>query len=541
MSSPQPKQLRSAALGRAKANAGGGRCDDGGVNEAAGQTWDVVIVGAGAAGAVIAARASEDPNRSVLLLDAGPDYAVASELPDDLRNGHDNSYVDHDWGLRYKPTTRRADRFPRGRVTGGSSAVNTTIALRGIPADYDEWAALGNSAWAWDEVLPAFNRLERDLDYGAEHYHGDSGPISIRRWHDDELVPTQAAFIEAALEHGFPPSDDVNAPDAEGVGKMAMNKLGRLRISTALGYLSAARYRDNLTIRPDTTVDRVLIDDGRAVGVETAAGDRIAARVVVVSAGAIHTPGVLVRSGVGDPDELALLGVALLADVPGVGANLADHPALAVMLKPTFGEFCAPDLPLVQTICRYTSEGSSTPLDVNIELITRATSRDGEPLFMLAPSLEQVDGRGHVRQTSADPDSTPTIDTRFGENDRDVERHAAALEDAIALTRLAPLDDFIDEVVFPDPGRGSRAELEHVARRVSASGYHPCGTAKMGPADDEMAVVDQFGRCHAIDQLVVADASIMPTVPRANINLSSIMIGEMVGEWLRTEPTRYGL
>ncbi len=278
--------------------------DDEFVSDAAGQTWDIVIVGAGAAGAVIAARASEDPHRSVLLLDAGPDYALADDLPEDLRNGHDNSYVDHDWGLEYNPVRDRLDRFPRGRVTGGSTAVNTTIALRGTPADYDEWADLGNPAWAWDEVLPAFNRMERDLDFGAQPYHGDAGPISIRRWTQEELVPTQAAFIEAAIEHGFPACDDVNAPDATGVGAMAMNKLGRLRISTALGYLSAARYRDNLTIQSDTLVNRVLVHDGRAIGVETADGDRISARLVVVSSGAIHTPGVLVRSGIGDADEL---------------------------------------------------------------------------------------------------------------------------------------------------------------------------------------------------------------------------------------------
>ena len=505
------------------------------------QVWDVVIVGAGAAGAVIAARASEDPHRSVLLIDAGPDYPLATDLPDDLRDGHDNSYVDHDWGLQYTPAGERTDRFPRGRVTGGSSAVNTTIALRGIPADYDEWAELGNPEWSWANVLPAFNRLERDLDFGAEPYHGDAGPISIRRWTDDELVPTQAAFIEACREHGFPDSPDVNAPDAIGVGPMAMNKLGRLRISTAMGYLSAARHRDNLTIKPDTVINRVIVENGEATAVETTSNERIDARLVVIASGAIHTPGVLVRSGIGDAGELARLGIAATATVPGVGANLADHPALAVIMKPKFPEFCAPDLPLVQTICRYTSTDGSPPLDVNIELITRARTRSGDPLFMLAPSLEQVDGRGEVRQTSLDPTSMPAIHQHFGEHDADVRRHVAALEDALALTKLAPLSEFIDEVTFPDAARRDHDQLVSLARKVSASGYHPCGTAKMGPADDPMAVVDQYGRCRAIDQLVVADASIMPTVPRANINLTSIMIGEMVGEWLRTTPTRYGL
>jgi len=506
-----------------------------------GQTWDIVVVGAGAAGAVVAARASEDPARSVLLLDAGPDYPVAQELPSDLRNGHDNSYTAHDWGLSYSPLTGRSDRFPRGRVTGGSSAVNTTIALRGIPADFDEWAELGNPAWSWEQVLPAFNRLERDLDHGSEPYHGDAGPISIRRWTAEELVPTQAAFIEAAKSHGFPSCDDVNAPDAVGVGAMAMNKLGRLRISTAIGYLSAARFRANLTIQSDTMVNRVTIENGKAAGVETTDGQQVKARLVVVSAGAIHTPGVLVRSGIGSAQELARLGLATTAVLEGVGNNLSDHPALAVMMTPKYPEFCAPELPLVQTICRYTTPGSTSELDVNIELITRAMGRDRKPLFMLAPSLEQVDGRGEVRQTSLDAESMPAIDAHFGENERDVARHVHALKDALSLTQVAPLSDFIDQVIFPDAGRATDADLTHLARRVSTSGYHPCGTAKMGPASDPSAVVDQFGRCHGVDQLVVADASIMPTVPRANINLSTIMIGEKIGEWLRTEPGQYGL
>lgn len=507
---------------------------------------DVLVVGGGAAGAVIAARASEDPRRTVLLVEAGPDYETPSSLPDDLIDGHQNSLVDHDWRLSYQAVDEgRSVAFPRGRVTGGSTAVNTTIALRGIPADYDGWATLGNDQWAWQHVLPAFNRLERDLDYGPLPHHGDAGPITVRRWQPDELVPTQAAFIEAAQSFGHPYCPDVNDPEAFGVGPMAMNKLGRVRISTAVGYLAPARLRDNLTIMANSLAVRVIVENGRAIGVEVEGrdGERqvINAGLIVLAAGAIHTPGVLVRSGIGRRDELMTLGIDEVAAVAGVGQNLSDHPALLVAMTCREPDFCATDLPLVQTITRYTTDGSDEPLDVNIELLTRVPRRGGQAAFGLAASLEWVEGRGSVTQTSADPHSMPSINPSFGTNDRDVERNVEALQDALALARQPALADLIDEIVFPDPSRCSAEELAALARRISGSGYHPVGTAKMGPADDPAAVVDQYGRCHAVDSLVVADASIMPTVPRANTNLTSIMIGERIGEWIRTEPSRYGL
>jgi choline dehydrogenase len=516
-------------------------------------SYDVVVVGGGASGAVVAARASENPDLEVLLVEAGPDYESASALPDDLRDGHQNSLVDHDWGLSYLPTgtaprgaaARRPVPFPRGRVTGGSSAVNTTIALRGIPADYDGWADRGNDQWSWERVLPAFCRLERDLDFGSLPHHGDAGPITIRRWRPGELVPTQAAFVEAALAIGHPACADVNDPEAWGAGVMAMNKLGRVRISTAVGYLAPARIRDNLTIRAGTLAVRVVLDGLRATGVEVSddAGNRsvIPARLVVLAAGAIQTPGILARSGIGDPAELAAIGADQVAAMPGVGANLADHPALLVAMTARDPELCRPELPLVQTITRYTTDGSAEPLDVNLELITRVPRRSGRPAFGLAASLEWVEGRGRLRQTSGDPRSMPSIESGFGTHPGDVARNVAALKDALRLAAQPPLADLVDEVVYPDQGRCSHDELLELARRASGSGYHPCGTARMGPAGDPGAVVDQHGGCHAVDQLVVADASIMPTVPRANTNLTSIMIGEKIGEWLRTEPARYGL
>ncbi len=508
---------------------------------------DIVVIGAGSAGAVIAARASEDPGRTVLLIEAGPDYPDLASTPWDLVNSHNNSYTDHDWGFSYQPTAGgRVVNFPRGKVTGGSSAVNTTIALRGMPEDYDEWAALGNPEWAWERVLPAFKRLERDLDYGHEPYHGDSGPITIRRYPRDGLLPHHQAFLEAARNLGYRDCPDANEPWGSGAGPHPMNKLGRLRVSTAVGYLAPARARPNLTIRANTLVRRLIVRDGRCVAAEVENADGtlepVEGRLFVLCAGAIQTPPVLMRSGIGPRSQLEALGIEVVRDVPGVGANLSDHPALAVICIAKDGALVDPDEPLIQTILRYTAPESDKRNDLQIELLSFSGRRTGEPAFAIAAVLEYEYGRGRLTLTSADPHAAPLIEQRFCEDERDLARLVACFKDTFAFTTAAPLAGMIDRIAFPNPDLALDDDgIAALCRRFAGSGYHPCGTAKMGPASDPMAVVDQHGLVHAVEGLVVADASIMPGVPRANTNLTCIMIGEKVGEWLRTRPGTYGL
>ncbi len=494
-------------------------------------------MGAGSAGAIIAARGSEDDGHKILLLEAGPDYPHT--LPTDLADGNRNSLRAHDWGYRHWVNSRQLVPFPmpRGRVVGGSSAVNTCIALRGQPYDYDEWASRGLSEWSWAHCEPVFKRLENDLDFDDEH-HGRRGPIPIRRHRTDELVPWQAGFLEACRHVGYLEVADHNRPGQVGAGPTPMNKIHGRRISAAEAYLTpAVRTRTNLTIRPRTLVRRVLFRGRRVLGVEVENDGRIGtlyANRVILAGGALSTPGILIRSGVGAVDVLRRLDVPVVASVPGVAHQLLDHPGCAIFMRVRTG--FDQRAPLIQTLLRYESEGGQ-PADVAIQpgSMVPLPGVDTFALCSIMASIGKPQGRGQIQFLSSDPHRKPRIRSGLLDHGADRRRAVEAMHRALELTRAPPLRRLATNFWPSSRVLARRDRIDRWIRWATDSGYHPCGTVPMGVDSDPWAGCDARGRVRGVEGLIVADASIMPTIPTANTNLPTMMIGERFGQWLRKD------
>ena len=499
---------------------------------------DIAIVGAGSAGCVLAARLTEDPACRVLLVEAGPDYP-ADGLPADLADGiHGTSTATHDWGLTGTGSAGAVPQaLPRGRVTGGSSAVNATFALRGHPADYDGWALPG---WSFEEVLASFVRLERDLDFGSAPHHGDAGPVPIRRYLGEERSDLTAAVEAAFVAVGIPRIADHNAPGAVGVSALPVNCVDGRRISTALAYLEPARRRPNLTIRPGCQVRDVVIRDGRAVGVRTGSGDVFPADEVIVAAGAYESPAVLLRSGVGPAVDLAALGLPLAADLRGVGANLADHPWVSVDLPSPAPDGDPAIFQLVAT-ARSSQAASGTAPDLQL-MVCGPYPLHGGYAFSLAAALLAPSSRGRLRLRSVDPGGAPEIDLGYFRDGADLSRlveclrlvesasHSGPLPGVTRGARIAPPDDVLTD----------DAAVAAWIRATAMTYHHPVGTCAMGLDPDEGAVVDPDGRVFGVAGLSVVDASVMPAPPSANTNIPTIMIAEHLAarRWTRTSAER---
>jgi len=518
--------------------------------------YDYVIVGAGSAGCVLANRLTEDPSTSVLLLEAGgPDEAQEIHIPAAFSSLFKSPI---DWAYQTEEQAQLNNRslyWPRGKVLGGSSSINAMVYMRGNRRDYDHWHESGNEGGSFPDVLPYFKKAENE-ERGASEYHGTGGPLNVTDLRSPN--PLSHAFVEAGIEVGIPLTRDFNGPEQDGVGFYQVTQRGGLRHSAAVGYVHPILSRPNLTLQTSAHVTGVLLENARAVGVSYIQNGQShqvnANKEVILSGGAINSPQLLMLSGIGPADHLKALDIPVVADLPGVGQNLQDHPAIVVLYA------CNQPISLASA---QTAENLQDFIDNKMGPLTSNVAECGAfvrtqadlPMpdiqyhfapvyylnhgftvpegdgFTIAPCVLHPRSRGYIALRSTDPTAAPIIQPNYFADEEDMRVLVEGVKIARKLGETRAFAPFRDVETHPGTQAQSDEEIAAYIRSYVETLYHPVGTCKMG--NDSMAVVDAHLRVHGIEGLRVIDASIMPTVVGGNTNAPTIMIAEKAADLIK--------